>query len=106
MADHGSTVTPLKDAAWEQVQKLRKSQEALGEDYPPPPGARTQRKALGAGAAHKCAEAGRRVARDGRLAGGAAPGPACLPDALACVRALLAHLRLHDRAWPSAVPQR
>ena len=38
--DHGSTVTPLKSAAWEQVKAMRAAAEDQGDDYPPPPGAR------------------------------------------------------------------
>ena len=35
--DHGSTVTPLKGAQWEEVKKMRANVEEQGTEYPPPP---------------------------------------------------------------------
>ena len=39
MTDHGSNVTPLKQAAWDQVKAMREKVEEQGDEYPPPPGA-------------------------------------------------------------------
>ena len=37
--DHGSTVTPIKGAAWKDLQHTREAMGEGGDEYPPPPGA-------------------------------------------------------------------
>ena len=55
--DHGSTVTPLKSAAWEQVKAMRAAAEDQGDDYPPPPGARIREARLSQKGLCRCARA-------------------------------------------------